>query len=200
MNNNGNTYVYGQVEANQREQMINELSMQGCNFLFVDGEKIGTYCCNNAVYIDGNRRRCEECKDRRWPEATFHCKRIITKGKRKGQPCNNNTKFADEKCSVCRKMVGTARTVRLAHNTSVDDDNEEDIKSCVPHGKTIVPMSTFVEICERDYPLPQVSMPTSEICTTAAAATATLAEIYGFPTFHPIEEEGDRHLIECPKL
>jgi hypothetical protein len=76
-----------------------------CNFLFVNGSKIGTYCGEIATVINGKSARCNSCVNATWPKEIYQCQREITKGPRAGQLCNKNTRFADLKCSVCRRCV-----------------------------------------------------------------------------------------------
>lgn len=74
-----------------------------CNFLFVNGDKIGTYCGENSVFIEGNKRRCLACCHRSWAPVTYICKYIITRGIRSGTECGKSTRFSDCFCSVHRK-------------------------------------------------------------------------------------------------
>lgn len=76
-----------------------------CNFLFVNGAKIGTYCGEQACLVQGNTRRCADCVNTTWPKEIYQCRRILTKGNRAGLPCGKNTRFADLKCATCRRCV-----------------------------------------------------------------------------------------------
>lgn len=96
-----------------------------CNFLNVTGTFIGTYCGNPGVVVDGKKIRCEQCRDRRWPEETYTCTRVLTKGPKQGQPCGKNTKFSDGFCSVCRKIKGVTKVITERKIESVDDNEAQ---------------------------------------------------------------------------
>lgn len=86
--------------------------MTTCNFLNVTGANIGTYCQKPGVYINGKKIRCEDCKDKTWPQETYTCSHIKTRGANSGQLCGKNTKFSDSKCSVCRHLACEIDNVR----------------------------------------------------------------------------------------
>jgi len=100
-----------------------------CNFLFVNGSKIGTYCGEIATVINGKSARCNSCVNETWPKEIYQCQREITKGPRSGQLCNKNTRFADLKCSVCRRVeLGHQRIAELSNKIIRETFAEEEFE------------------------------------------------------------------------
>lgn len=135
-----------------------------CNYLNSTGSTIGTYCGNPAVMSQGLKRRCAGCVDRNWPLQRWFCQRKITRGFRKGQPCNKITIFSDSYCSRCRKdfpsvleQQNRCTPVRapdhVPHNPIVQMDIQFPQEKLVP--QTILKDLVFIngdddgDICEK---------------------------------------------------
>ena len=60
-----------------------------CNFLFVEGEKVGLYCDQPSIYVEGRKQRCATCINLSWPKTIYTA-----------TCCGANTRFSDKMC--CR--------------------------------------------------------------------------------------------------
>jgi len=74
-----------------------------CNYLISTGPRIGKHCDKPAILFEGRKIRCQDCIGRNWPVQRWYCQRILTKGRRRGQACNNVTIFSDSICGACRR-------------------------------------------------------------------------------------------------
>lgn len=135
-----------------------------CNYLNSTGSTIGTYCGNPAVMSQGIKRRCAGCIDRNWPLQRWFCQRKLTRGFRKGQPCNKITIFSDSYCSRCRKdfpsileqqnrCIPVRAPDHVPHNPIVQMDIQFTQEKLVP--QTILKDLVFIngdddgDICEK---------------------------------------------------
>jgi hypothetical protein len=78
---------------------IENIVAKPCPYTHLEGPLIGSRCGTKT-----HRYRCILHVGKKWPEKSFLCSRVITKGVRKDQPCLKSTKFQDGICSSCRKI------------------------------------------------------------------------------------------------
>lgn len=77
---------------------MNTILAKPCKYTHLEGKLIGKKCGTLS-----NGYRCILHVGKKWPERSFLCTKIITKGPRKGTQCSKSTKFQDGICSACRK-------------------------------------------------------------------------------------------------
>lgn len=78
---------------------LNTLIAKPCPYTFLEGPHIGQRCGQPS-----NGYRCIAHAGKKWPEKSYICQRMMTKGPRKDQPCGKSTKFQDGVCCTCRKI------------------------------------------------------------------------------------------------
>ena len=176
-----------------------------CNFLHVDGPKIGTYCGAEAPWWDGNRLRCDAHLDAYWPKETYQCVRILSRGARKGEACGSNTKFADSVCSRCRKTKRSIiRAVPVEQVTPIVDDHVRDIETSARRARSVAYFNETHKV---------VTEPTTSILPSGVegrgyyvpfidhSVPRPVVSVDGFPIHYPVEDGTDgRHPCECPMI